>query len=1034
MHHFYAKEGFMEIPVEVVNKVKRSVVEIYARESCYSKPIKTGTGIIVSSQGYILTCAHVVCDIKTYKPYELVEVIFPETLAQGFARNYKIEVPHIDQSRDIALCELIERTPFDLPAIQRIQDYDDVCGCQPVRHIGNSVGRGIDHSSLEDVADPLYIHPFYKNKYLRCNGHSNSGDSGGPVINVDGKCIGIVARIPEDEVGKYYAIPISEVESFLKAKLPNVDWDKEQNYDSEITNVVNSPQQEQLLRGMKLLRKAMRARSESIEPSADDDKDIEDHVKDIERLVDEGTYAYSVAEICKCIVRNKANELNNHISQIVISSIDELYPVAYYIKKNLKQHSTVKAFKTLIHDLQVSQVISNEEFALFQKDIEMQWSIVEKQQDYPTLENYDHSEFEIEGTNLVRYIGNREHIDIPLGVTRVDEYAFFDCGFVASVTIGGDVIRIGDHAFDGCNGLEEVCFMDCNLQFIGDHAFKDCVNLMEIDLTNQRRLKFIGNYAFRDCSLIGSVTIPKLVTCIGQNAFSNLYKLYFNAMSCDYEDFAGAFIKSDNLALVIGKSVLSAPKSFVFKWVYVDVFTGKGDEEGLGNISHLNSITVEQGNERYHSCNNCLIETETKELVLGCKNSIIPDDGSVVEIGWQAFSRSEIDHVLIPNNVQVIQVNAFENSQLTSVVISNTVIKICEGAFANCRYLSEIVYWGTKDQWASIEKEEDCFSNIPIQLVQCTDGDTDLYISNSKEDSSLLQQEQPLVKEKVKHFETIDPYCKRALKFGLIYRYGKISISSIQNAFKISDERAELIISMLQQMEYIEEYSIGDSKSKSLNILITLADLNTVLPELQEDYSEQHDDYPTLENYDHEEFEIEGTKLIEYIGRGGEVKIPQGVTKICDESFEWSDATIFSLHLPASVMLIQDLPYENNIREITVDTNNPRYHSQNNCLIETAGKELVLGCVNSIIPDDGSVSVIGIDAFAECDFESITIPRAIEVIRSDAFYGCRKLNKIIYLGTKQQWQQIKKYKSFVICFINKVTIVCSDGELVLDSE
>lgn len=40
--------------------------------------------------------------------------------------------------------------------------------------------------------------------------------------------------------------------------------------------------------------------------------------------------------------------------------------------------------------------------------------------------------------------------------------------------------------------------------------------------------------------------------------------------------------------------------------------------------STLESIEVEEGNEYFHSKNNCLIETATKTLVLGCKNSIIP--------------------------------------------------------------------------------------------------------------------------------------------------------------------------------------------------------------------------------------------------------------------------------------------------------------------------------------------------------------------------------------------------------------------------
>ena len=41
------------------------------------------------------------------------------------------------------------------------------------------------------------------------------------------------------------------------------------------------------------------------------------------------------------------------------------------------------------------------------------------------------------------------------------------------------------------------------------------------------------------------------------------------------------------------------------------------------------SIVVEDGNPLYHSAGNCIIETDSKTLILGCKTSVIPDDGSV---------------------------------------------------------------------------------------------------------------------------------------------------------------------------------------------------------------------------------------------------------------------------------------------------------------------------------------------------------------------------------------------------------------------
>lgn len=92
---------------------------------------------------------------------------------------------------------------------------------------------------------------------------------------------------------------------------------------------------------------------------------------------------------------------------------------------------------------------------------------------------------------------------------------------------------------------------------------------------------------------------------------------------------------------------------------------------------------VTTGNKKYHSANNCIIETETKKLIVGCKTSIIPSDGSVTSIGDSAFSGSrDLTSIIIPDSVTTIGVYAFSGcSGLTSVTISNNVTSIGNYAF-----------------------------------------------------------------------------------------------------------------------------------------------------------------------------------------------------------------------------------------------------------------------------------------------------------------------------------------------------------------
>ena len=112
-------------------------------------------------------------------------------------------------------------------------------------------------------------------------------------------------------------------------------------------------------------------------------------------------------------------------------------------------------------------------------------------------------------------------------------------------------------------------------------------------------------------------------------------------------------------------------------------------------------ITVQSGNTKYHAAGNCLIETESKTLILGCKDSIIPTDGSVTSIGNNAFRNC---------------------TSLTSITIPNSVTSIGNNAFYGCTGLTSIVYTGTVEQWKAIEKSSYWDSNTGNYVVTCTDG------------------------------------------------------------------------------------------------------------------------------------------------------------------------------------------------------------------------------------------------------------------------------------------------------------------------
>ncbi|MBR6902956.1 MAG: leucine-rich repeat protein [Clostridia bacterium] len=108
------------------------------------------------------------------------------------------------------------------------------------------------------------------------------------------------------------------------------------------------------------------------------------------------------------------------------------------------------------------------------------------------------------------------------------------------------------------------------------------------------------------------------------------------------------------------------------------------------NCKSLESISVGENNRIYYSKNNCLIKKKGNILVVGCKNSIIPD--SVTSIGSYAFSGcSSLTNITIPDSVTEIGEAAFGGcTSLTSVTIPNGVTIIGYKAFSDCTGLTNI--------------------------------------------------------------------------------------------------------------------------------------------------------------------------------------------------------------------------------------------------------------------------------------------------------------------------------------------------------
>lgn len=79
------------------------------------------------------------------------------------------------------------------------------------------------------------------------------------------------------------------------------------------------------------------------------------------------------------------------------------------------------------------------------------------------------------------------------------------------------------------------------------------------------------------------------------------------------------------------------------------------------------------------------------------------------------------------------------------------------------------------------------------------------------------------------------PYYKKALRYWLERNNGKASISSIQRGISVGFNRAGRIMENLQRMGYVEELSSSETSNRALKVLVTLEELDSLFPDVDDD-------------------------------------------------------------------------------------------------------------------------------------------------------------------------------------------------------
>lgn len=158
----------------------------------------TGSGFVVTSDGYILTNNHVVTKADN------IEVKFPD------GHKYKAKVVGTDPETDIAVVKIDANnlSPASLGDSDSMEQGDWVVAIGSPFGLEQTITAGIVSAKGRNVGGGTY------NNFIQTDASINPGNSGGPLVNMKGEVIGINTMIFSENGGNQgigFAIPSNQV-------------------------------------------------------------------------------------------------------------------------------------------------------------------------------------------------------------------------------------------------------------------------------------------------------------------------------------------------------------------------------------------------------------------------------------------------------------------------------------------------------------------------------------------------------------------------------------------------------------------------------------------------------------------------------------------------------------------------------------------------------------------------------------------------------------------------------------------------------
>lgn len=186
-----------------------SLISMFGRQTQTSTATASGSGIIISEDGYILTNNHIVASSSSESYYEVSEATKVTVTLFNDETEYEAKIVGKDEQTDLAVIK-IEKTGLSKA---EFADSDNIKVGEFAMAVGNPLGMqssitcGVISAINREVTDS----DGKKFTLIQTDAAINSGNSGGALVNSEGKVIGInTLKLSGTGIeGMGFAIPIN---------------------------------------------------------------------------------------------------------------------------------------------------------------------------------------------------------------------------------------------------------------------------------------------------------------------------------------------------------------------------------------------------------------------------------------------------------------------------------------------------------------------------------------------------------------------------------------------------------------------------------------------------------------------------------------------------------------------------------------------------------------------------------------------------------------------------------------------------------